>query len=354
MIGKLLASFVFVCSCVISLPAFAQVPGVSNPKPSELSVFDRNVGYWKSETTSAPSNSNGMTEQKLTGIGQSSWILSGWFLESIVITSNADNPKEKTKSLYLRTFDADERKYVLWGFQSDGKTMKWTGTRNLIDEIITSTPVGLPDTLKGTVAEWSPEPNVLNGELKIENSNEEPVVDLSWVMNRITERTPQLSTIATDWAKVESPTVKPPEEMKKLEPFIGYWNAKYVNYDPDSRKNGDVIPAVTSAKWILDGHFLLGTTKIAGHSQIWIAGYDSAAKHYTFVRLTDTGRVGESIGVWDEATNSFIWTLTNKDGGKHIATNRVVSENVIQCHMVGKDALGNVELDLTLRMSRRK
>lgn len=353
----LMPSFVFLTTLTLAAQTHGQIPGSApRSKPTELRTLDDFVGYWASDVKSAATKSNGDKEQSYSGKGQASWVLDGWFLENIEIsTDTATNAV--TKSLYIRTFDTDKRKYVTWAFHSNGKLMKWSGTRNIVDGRFTSTPDNLPKEMTGVVQEWFPEnnSNPIEGSLVLSpKEGDEKLLDINWKRNRVEALTPEWGQVAKNWAKMDEPAVAPAEELAKLQPFVGAWNATYVNYSPSDPANGQKIPASAAARWILDGHFLLGSTRISGHRQLWIIGYNTDAKLYSFIRFTDTGRIGESTGTWDEQTKSFVWTLTNNENVTHVATNRIVSIDAIQCHMVGTDPIGNVELDLILRMTRKK
>ena len=110
-----------------------------------------------------------------------------------------------------------------------------------------------------------------------------------------------------------------------------------------------------TAQWILDGRFLYGRSEVGNHKSVWVIGFDTNRNVYRYIRMTNAGRIDESIGEWNEATRSFVWNLVNVPTGiTRTSTNRIVGNDAIHAHILAEDNDGEVHMDLTIRSTRRE
>jgi hypothetical protein len=110
-----------------------------------------------------------------------------------------------------------------------------------------------------------------------------------------------------------------------------------------------------TAKWILDGRFLFGTTEVGNHKSNWVMGYDTNQNAYRYIRFTNTGQIVESTGQWNEEARSFVWELVNPVAGiTRSYTTRYVGEDAVHGHLLDKSKDGKIHMDLTIKTTRRK
>lgn len=106
---------------------------------------------------------------------------------------------------------------------------------------------------------------------------------------------------------------------------------------------------------MLDGRFLLGTSEVGTHRSIWLMGYDTNKKAFLNVRFTNAGQIDHSIGQWDDDTHSFVWKVVNERPGiTRTSTHRIIGKDAMQSHVLAEDKDGKVQMDLTIKSTRRK
>ncbi len=178
-------------------------------------------------------------------------------------------------------------------------------------------------------------------------------MDMVWTRNR----QPEGAAKATreQWEKIGTPIQPLPAEMKQLEPFIGEWDSDFINGRSVQSPKGSTSKGMMTAKWILDGRFLFGTTEVGTHRSVWVIGYDTPKKAYRYVRFTNAGQIDESVGQWNDDTRSFVWKVVNeRPGTTRTSTTRFIGKDAIQAHILSEDNTGKVVQDLTIRSSRSK
>ncbi|MFV2067690.1 MAG: hypothetical protein ACC645_12000 [Pirellulales bacterium] len=137
--------------------------------------------------------------------------------------------------------------------------------------------------------------------------------------------------------------------------FIGEWDSVFVNRPSVVSPQGGTSRGRTTAQWILDGHFLLGTSEVNNHKSIWVLGYDANEEVYRCIRMTNAGQIDESIGTWDEDTHSFVLKVENERPGiARTSTNHMVGKDTIRTHILAESENGKIHRDLTIRSTRRK
>jgi hypothetical protein len=110
-----------------------------------------------------------------------------------------------------------------------------------------------------------------------------------------------------------------------------------------------------AGQWILDGRFLLGQTKRPNFESMWVMGYDTDQQAYRYVLFGSNGRIEENAGQWNEAERVFEWQLVNGPPGfTRTSTTRRPDDGTVESHSVTKNREGKVQMDLTIKGTRRK
>lgn len=196
----------------------------------------------------------------------------------------------------------------------------------------------------------SGEPAAFSGYLGKSDAFDEAMV---WTRNRQPEDAAKVTR--EQWDKIGTPIQPLPAEMKQLEPFIGEWDSDFINGPSVQSPKGSTSKGKMTARWILDGRFLLGTTEVGTHRSIWLLGCDTTKRAYRNVRFTNAGQIDESFGEWNDDTRSFVWKVVNERPGiTRTSTTRFVGKDAIQAHILSEDKTGKVVQDLTIRSSRNK
>ncbi|MEY4567298.1 MAG: hypothetical protein RLY14_2268 [Planctomycetota bacterium] len=321
-------------------------------KPPELVVLEQYVGNWVTDVTNKPAvwDRHG-TLYRTTN--QAEMILDGWFLHHIEVTQVVGAPGKESKSLFLWTFDQDKKHFVAWPFQSTGNTGPSVGDWNAATKTFTTSLMEPPPNTTGKMTEQFLDGNTIKGHLMFTDRDGSVLMDMIWTRNRQTgdvdKMTPQ------QWEKIGDPIEPLPTEIAKLQPFIGNWESDYIDGPSAQAPEGKTMKGKMTAKWVLDGRFLLGTSDVGSHRSIWLIGYDTTKRHYRSVRFTNHGQIDETVGLWNDETSSFVWNAVNdRKGVKRTNITRIIGDYAIQSHILSVDNRGNVQQDLTIRSSRRK
>jgi hypothetical protein len=108
-----------------------------------------------------------------------------------------------------------------------------------------------------------------------------------------------------------------PDELKKLQPWIGEWDSEFNIVGPSVGSPKLVIRSKgkTTVQWILDGRFLFINTETGHDRFIWVIGYDSAKDHYRRITFTNAGQMGESLGRWNGEFDTIDWMAVDERPG---------------------------------------
>lgn len=336
--------------CVIS---FSSASAQQAPtKPKELDLLSQYVGHWTSDVTNKPA----VWDEKGTKfrcLNQAEFILDGWFLQHIEVNHVVGDPDKVTKSLFLWSYDPKSAKYVAWAFQSTGNCAsssgKWDSAK------ITFTISGnepLPN-ITDKMTEHFVDAATIKGNLTFVENGGKVLMDMEWTRKRQAGVAGQPTR--EQWDKIGNPIQPLPDEIKKLQPFIGEWDAEFINAPSVTSPQGRTSKAKSTGKWVLDGRFLLGTTEFENFRSIWLMGFDSNKNQYRMVRFTNGGQTDETVGQWDNESNSFVMKPVNERPGiTRTAKYHIVGNDAIESHILSKDQDGKVQMDLTIKSSRRK
>jgi hypothetical protein len=333
------SAIVVTLTCLLSVNSFG---ADKDDRPAELKVLERYVGTWAHEATLLPTKSS---PKKTTrrAIEQTEWMLSDSFL-----ISRAVNETDGLKSLSFFTVNRNDRTtYPFWYFGSSGGIGHLKGKWDEASKTMTFSSPNLPPDWKGAVTHKFSDDSY-NSTMKFTNDAGETVMDRHDLRKR--QGGIAGKNMLESWAKIGTPIEPIPDEMKKLEPLIGTWDAKYVFRLPQRREEKGVI----TDEWALDGRFVLRREAVGDSHSIAMIGYDTNKKAYRLVRAVSNGRTNELMGEWNDDTRSIIWKAADTPKGvTSISTWRFVGNDAVQLHVVGESESG-VTLDLTIKTERRK
>ena len=329
--------------------AFSQQP---RENPKELEILGQYVGDWTSDVTSKPAVWT-PEEKKFRTFNHAEFVLDGRFLQHIEVNHVVGDPEKVTKALWFQTFDPREEAFVMWFFQSTGVIGKAKGIWKPKDKSFLFTPTDLSPNATGKHTEAFPNDHTITGSYLITETDGRTMFDMVWTRKRQAEVAGK--PVRERWAEIGIPIEPIPAEVKKLQPFIGEWDSEFIQRPSVVSPNGNTSKGMMTAKWILDGRFLLGSSEVGNYKSMWVIGYDTNKKAYRYVRMSSGGQIEENVGQWDDNTRSFEWKVVNGQRGiTRTSTNRIIGEGGIHAHILAEDIDGKVHMDLTIRSTRRK
>jgi hypothetical protein len=283
-------------------------------KPKELDTLGQFVGHWTSEVASKPA-APGQRGVMIRTVSQAEWILDGWFLQHIELSQVIDDPDKVQKSLRLWTYDAKMEKFVTWAFHSPGNSVSSSGNWDAVSKTFTLANVGPLPNSTAKVTEQFLDEKTIKGNLTFNDNVRRTLADLAWTRNRQTE----LEGMATreEWSKV-GPNILPlPDDLKKLEPWIGEWDSEFRIVGPSVGSPKEIIRSQgkLTVEWILDGRFLRIVAENGKDRFLWIIAYDSVKGVYRRYTFTNAGQMGESSGTWNGEFDTIDWNAINERPG---------------------------------------
>jgi hypothetical protein len=156
-------------------------------------------------------------------------------------------------------------------------------------------------------------------------------------------------------ATIGTPIQPTPPEVQKLDVFLGERDVEFIHRPSIVSPQGSTAKGTTSGQWTLDGRFLLGQTKLSSFESTWVMGYDANRKAYRYVLFGSNGRMEENVGQWNEAERVFEWQLVNGPPGfTRTSITRRLDDHTLESRSVTKNGEGKVQMDLTIKGTRRK
>ena len=343
------AILVTACLAMVCGVGLAQQP---REKPKELEALRQYSGDWTTDVTSKPAEWIPQ-EIKYRCANHAEFVPNGWFLQHIEVNHIVGEPDKITKSLFVWTFDASSKKYVGLSFQSSGNMSKVTGTwdaatktfRHLDSNPLPSMTVKLTETFASN--------DSINGSLLFTRNDGLKMFEMVWTRSRQMGLAP--NPVQEQWAKIGTPIQPIPDEVKKLEPFIGIKDVEFIHRPSAVSPQGGTTKTSTSGAWILDGRFVLARTGVGERESLFVTGYDTNKQAFRYVRLGANGEVEENIGQWNEAARSFEWKgVGDAPGLMRTSTSRLIGNGAIETHILTKTPDGKVQMDLTIKSTPRK
>jgi hypothetical protein len=193
----------------------------------------------------------------------------------------------------------------------------------------------------------------IDGSLIFTGNDGRKMFDMAWTRKR--QAGIAGKPLAEQWATIGKPIQPIPPEVKQLEAFIGQRDAEFITRPTAANPNGTTRKGTMSGQWILDGRCLLGESDTGNVQSQWVIGYDTNKQAYRYVRFTSLGQIEENIGQWSEAEKSFAWKGVGEPAGTtKTSTNRLLGNGAVESHIITKNQDGQIQLDLTIKATRRK
>ena len=346
---KFSALFAAACSLGLCASGSAQQP---REKPKELEVLRNYVGDWSSEVTSKPAV--WMLEAvKYQTSNHAEFVLDGWFLQHIEVNHVVDDPEKVTKALMISTFDPQAAKYVTWFFQSSGIMNRSLGEWSPEQKTLTLVPVEPPPNTTGKFAETFPDGTVINGTLAYTGDDGRTMFTMDWMRTRQKGLVP--NPLREQWTTIDTPIQPIPPEVQKLDVFIGERDVEFIHRPSIVSPQGSTAKGTASGQWILDGRFLLGQTKLPSFESLWVMGYDTNQKAFRYVLFGSNGRIEEYNGKWNELEQMFEWNQVDLPRGfTRTSLTLRLDDETVESRSVTKTGDGRVQMDLTIKSTRRK
>ena len=159
--------------------------------------------------------------------------------------------------------------------------------------------------------------------------------------------------------KKESAAVKPParpDELKTLERFVGVWSTETTIRVAEWTPKADKQKGVTKYEWIVGNRFLQsrGSSDNGKFHDSEIMTYDPESKAFQSWYFDSMGFTGDSVGQWDEKSQTMTWTGDVGDGGKLINTVKFVNKDTQEWTLVAKAVDDTVLLNMSGKLTRQK
>jgi hypothetical protein len=281
------------------------------------------------------------------------FVLDGWFLQHVEVNHVVGDPGKVTKALMISTFDPEARKYVTWFFQSSGIMNRSLGEWSPEQKKLTLIPVEPPPGTAGKFAESFPDDAVINGTLTYTGDDGRTMFDMVWTRKR--QAGVAGKPLAEQWSEVGRPIQPIPPEVSNLDVFIGERDVEFIHRPSIVSPQASTVPGTTSGQWILDGRFLLGQTKLPDFESMWVMGYDTDRKAFRYILFGSNGRMEENVGRWNPTERVFEWQLVNGPPGfTRTSITRRLDDHTLESRSLTKNGEGKVQVDLTIKSTRRQ
>jgi len=321
-------------------------------KPTELEALAQYVGDWTSDVTSKQAVWT-PKEVKYRTSNHAEFVLTGRYLQHIEVNHIVGEPEKVTKAIWFQTFDAASSKYVTWFFQSTGIIAHLTGTWDAATQSFHYTDVEPPPDTTNKFSERSRDAATIDGSLVFSGNDGRKMFDMVWTRKR--QAGVAGKPLAEQWSEIGTPIEPIPDEMKKLDLFIGQKDVEFIHRPSVLVPQGSTAKGTASGQWILDGRFLLGQTTLPNFQSMWVMGYDTNKKAFRYVLFGSNGRIEENIGQWNEAERVFDWKQVNGPPDlTRTSTTRRLDNGTVESHIIANTQDGKTHVDLTIKATRRK
>jgi hypothetical protein len=329
------------------------VPGQEpRPKPRELETLGQYVGDWTTEVTSKQAVWT-PNEIEYRCLNHAEFVMNGWFLQHIEVSHEAGDPSKVGKAMFVWSYDPGLKKYVGWAFHSSGVISHVTGNWAAAGKSFVSSETEPPPGTTMKLTEAFSNNSTIDGSLVFSGNDGRTMFDMVWTRKRLAGVAGK--PLAEQWAEIGSPIQPIPDEVKKLDVFVGTRDVEFVHRPSLTVPQGNTLKGTMSGRWILDGRFLMGETKLPNFQSLWVMGYDTNKKAFRYVLFGSNGRIDENIGQWNEVERVFDWKGVNLPQDlTRTSTTRRLDEDHVESHIVTKTLDGQTQMDLTIKATSRK
>lgn len=328
---------------------FAQQP---REKPRELETLGQYVGDWTTDVTSKRAEWT-PHEIKYRCLNHNEFVLDGRFLQHQEVNHVIGEPDQVTKAIWFQTFDAASKKYVTWFFQSSGITGRSTGIWDAATKTFRHSEDEPPPNTTQKFSETFTNAGTIDGSLIFTSNDGRKVFDMVWTRKRQAGLAGK--PFAEQWAAIGTPIQPIPDEVKKLDVFIGTRDVEFIHRPSISFPQESTAKGTMSGRWILDGRFLMGETKLPNFQSLWVMGYDTNKQAFRYVLFGSNGRIDENIGQWNDSERVFDWKQVNLPPElTRTSTTRRMDDGRMESHILVKTRDGQTQMDLTIKAVPRK
>ena len=254
----------------------------------ELGLLQRFVGSWEHYLINKPAE---WTPEKTT---RTLTAKSEWILDGRVLQGKAEWSPSGTKALSLMAYDAQNKEYRSWYFDSSGsmprgenrgtgdeanKTFMWKGT---LPNGVTSTQIHR--FIDNDTQDWT---------LVFKDSTGK-------VLSNMEAKGKRKPSVTHSDAQRQEGKASPPE-MKALEKLVGTWKVEQENKVPEQAR----LTYFLKGQSILGGRFVqqMGSSHDEVEpTQTGMYTYDPSKKSYRYWFFMSSGSFTDITGTWDESS----------------------------------------------------
>ena len=157
-------------------------------------------------------------------------------------------------------------------------------------------------------------------------------------------------------ARGEDPKEKS-AELQVLERYVGSWEETAVVKPALWTPERATVTTASTRRWILNGQMIenKGAWTPGNNEFLHLITYDPNQKEYHQWYYDQDNLVPQANqGKWDEATQTFTFKGTLRDGIQSTSQEHFVDKNTFTWTMVAKDRTGQVVLDMEGKCVRKK
>lgn len=310
-------------------------------------VLNRFVGVWDLKSTLKPAKWN---PDGGDSTGKESTV---WALKNRIIMIRDISQPDGKKGLLISTHDAKRDAYAFWCFDSNGLMgtqweLKWNAEANAAIGRSTDSPPSwtsggqnrFPDAKTNLVSFW------------MRDESGALLMDVSGRKDRLPAD--REAAIIAAWKKHE-PADGLPVELRVLDRMVGTWDAVHIMKPAVWTPDGDRTTSTIKREWILDGRFLLDTSKHStGQEGMSLLSFDARRKAYRSWWFNSEGHRSQNHGEWHEKTQTLTLVSDTEDGKTTRGSARFPDPDHQVVEIKVTDADGKVYFDMDIILTRRK
>ncbi len=328
-------------------PGAAASPPVSTPAAADPGMLERFAGVW--QTTSSMKPCQWFPDGANFAVREvAEPVMNGKYLLGREISA-----PDGEKRLWIMTYDARQRTYPFWMFNSAGLMGgQWSLTRDAANNTATGratdTPAGW--TSRATNRFPDADTNIVDVWMK----DEKGTLLLDSHAEKLRQQADSADAILADWSRAE-PSTDRPEELQILERLAGTWEAVVVSKPAVWTPQETKTTATWQRQWVLNERFLLATRTDGNEtSQLSLFSYDPQSRDYRYWSFTPDGSPSQARGGFSAAEQSFAFRSEPQDGKTMTMSVRFVSDDQHEFQLTVLDVDGTKYLDIAVTATRQE
>lgn len=146
------------------------------------------------------------------------------------------------------------------------------------------------------------------------------------------------------------------DELKALDRFVGVWSTETTIRAAEWTPKPRTMKGTTKYEWIVGDRFVQSRGRSDGgkFEESEILTYDPESKQYQNWYFDSMGFTGDSVGQWDEKTQTMTWKGNLGEGGTLVNKVKFVNKDTQEWAIIAKKPDGTVLLDMNGRLTREK